>query len=383
MARCGLWIVAIEKDSFSMIHALAATDPITPEWLTEALRDADALPTGAVIAVETRANDAFNSTSAHLTLTYSADAPADAPRQLFLKRNLAQEWAIEAARDEARFYQAAARLDPRLPMIVPCYLAAYEEARGVSSLLLADVSATHAAPVTRHEQIRGDGVPDQRALDLAIAALAAFHACWWERLELGEVFPAGGWYGGGEQFAAHVERRRSEWAQFIAAEGAWFPADLRAIYEDAFARAPYAWAADFGARLAERRAVTLGHGDCYLTQFLVPRAGVAAPTYLVDFQGVAADCPAFDLTHMFAAMWTRQQRQGDDRELRCLRRYHAGLLAGGVRDYAWDDLLADYRALLAIMLFYPVWDATNGSARSYWLPKMRNIVAAYQDHCLA
>jgi Ecdysteroid kinase-like family len=366
-----------------MIRALATTDLITPEWLTEALRATGALPRGAVRTVEANENDAFNSTASHLTLTYTADAPADAPRQLFLKRNLAQEWAIEAARDEARFYQAAARLDPRPRMIVPCYLAAYEEARGASSLLLADVSATHTAPVTRDEQIRGDGVPDQRALDLAIDALAAFHACWWGRPELGEVFPAGGWYGGAEQFAAHMERRRGEWARFLAAEGAWFPADLRAIYEEAFTRAPHAWAANLGARLVERRAVTLSQGDCYLTQFLVPRAGVAAPTYLIDFQGVAADCPAFDLAHMFAAAWTRQQRQEDDRELRCLRRYHAGLLAGGVHDYSWDDLLADYRALLAIMLFYPVWDETNGSPQGYWLPKMRCLVAAYQDHCLA
>ncbi|MGH2502221.1 MAG: oxidoreductase family protein, partial [Ktedonobacterales bacterium] len=159
-------------------------------------------------------------------------------------------------------------------------------------------------------------------------------------------------------------------------------ADLRAIYEDAFTRMPYAWAADSGARLQERRAVTLSQGDCYLTQFLIPRVGVSALTYLVDFQGVAADCPAFDLTHMFAAMWTRQQRREGGRELRCLRRYHAGLLADGVHDYSWDDLLADYRALLAIMLFYPVWDETNGSPQSYWLPKLHNIVAAYQDHCL-
>ena len=365
-----------------MIEPLATTDPITPAWLTAALRAAGALPTGAVQAVETRGNDAFNSAATHLTLTYSADAPADALHSLFLKRNLAVEWATEAARDEARFYQAVARLTPRPPMIAPCYLAAFDEQRGVSSLLLADVSATHAAPVTRDEQIRGDGVPDQRALDLAVDTLAAFHACWWERPELGETFPGGGWYGGAEQFAAHMERRRDEWARFIAAEGDWFPADLRAVYEDAFTRLPSAWATAFGARLAQRRAVTLGHGDCYLTQFLVPRAGVSAPTYLVDFQGVTADCPAFDLTHMFAAMWSREQRQEGDREQRCLRRYHAGLLAGGVRDYAWDDLLADYRALLAFMLFYPVWDETNGSPHSYWLPKMRNIVAAWQDHCL-
>jgi hypothetical protein len=34
------------------------------------------------------------------------------------------------------------------------------------------------------------------------------------------------------------------------------------------------------------------------------------------------------------------------------------------------------------MLFYPIWDETNVSARSYWLPKLRNVVAAYQDYCL-
>lgn len=365
-----------------MLNALAMHDPVTPEWLTEALREADVLPTGAVVAVATRANDAFNSAAVHLALTYSADAPADAPRVLFLKRNLASDWAVEAARDETRFYQAVARLDPRPAMVVPCYLAAYDERRGVSSLLLADVTATHTSPLTRADLLAGDSVPDEAALELAIDTLAAFHAAWWGRPELGGEFPGGGWYGGAAQFAAHVVRRRGEWERFIAAEGDWFPAELRAVYEDAFARLPYAWAVDFGERLAARRGLTLGHGDCYLSQFLVPRPGIVAPTYLIDFQGVTADCPAFDLAHMFAAFWTRAQRQEGDREQRCLRRYHAGLRAGGVRDYTWDDLLADYRALLAIMLFYPVWDETNGSARSYWLPKMRCFVAAYQDHCL-
>jgi hypothetical protein len=365
-----------------MIHALAVTDSITPEWLTEALRAAGSLPSGAVSAVSTRDNDAFNSAATHLTLSYTADTPPDAPRSLFLKRNLAEEWAVEAARDEARFYQAVARLDPRPAMVVPCYLATCDERRGASSLLLADVSATHTPPLTRADLLAGDSVPDQAALDLAIDALAAFHAAWWERPELGGEFPGGGWYGGEEQFAAYVARRRGEWERFIAAEDGWFPADLRAVYEDAFTCLPYAWAAELGERLAARRGVTLGHGDCYLSQFLVPRPSVAAPTYLIDFQSIAADCPAFDLAHMFAAFWTRAQRQEGDRELRCLRRYHAGLLAGGVRDYGWDDLLADYRALLTIMLFYPVWDETNGSPRSYWLPKMRCLVAAYQDHCL-
>lgn len=366
-----------------MLHALAATDPITPEWLTEALRSAGALPTGAVVACEVGANDAFNSAAAHLTLIFSADAPADAPQRLFLKRNLDVEWATEAARDEVTFYQTIAALDMRPPMVIPCYLATFDAQRGASTLLLRDVSATHAPPLTRDDLLAGNGVPDDAALDQAIDALAGFHAFWWERPELGTTFPLAGWYGDAERFATHVERRRGEWARFIAAEGEWLPDDLRALYEDALARLPGVWESGLGERMTARRGLTLAQGDCYLTQFLIPRAGVSAPTYLIDFQGIGADQPPFDLLHMLVNAWTREQRQRNDRELQALRRYHAGLLAGGVRDYSWDDLMASYRQILAIMLFYPVWDETNGSPRSYWLPKMRCLAAAYQDHCLA
>ncbi|HEY8326420.1 MAG TPA: hypothetical protein VIG77_18140 [Ktedonobacterales bacterium] len=371
-----------------MIHALATTDPITPEWLTEALRAAGELPTGAVSTVEARANDAFNSAAAHLTLTYSNDAPADAPRQLFLKRNLATEWAVEAGRDEALFYQAMAAHRDRLPMLIPCYVALIDEARSASTLLMPDVSATHASPLGRDDQISETAlaVPDAPALDQAIDALAGFHAAWWQRPELGQgsaapfaLYPL---YGDAAQFAAHVERRRGEWEQFIATEGAWFPADLRAIYESALTRLPLLWEEGLGERMTTRRGLTLTHGDCYLSQFLCPRSRVVAPTYLVDFQGSYANLVGEDLVHMFAFWWTREQRREGDREMRSLRRYHDGLLAGNVRDYSWNDLLAEYRRGLTLMLFFPIWDETNGSAQSYWLPKLHNIVAAYQDHCL-
>lgn len=34
---------------------------------------------------------------------------------------------------------------------------------------------------------------------------------------------------------------------------------------------------------------------------------------------------------------------------------------------------------LADMLFYPVWDQTNGSSKDYWWPKMQCLISAYQD----
>lgn len=366
-----------------MPNALAVSDPVTSEWLTLALRGAGALPIGEVVAVEARADSAFNSAAAHLTITYSDDAPADAPRALFLKRNLPIGWAIESGRDEVAFYQAMARRHDQLPMLLPCYAALVNEPRGASTLLMPDVSATHAPPLLRDDQVAGRSIPSAMTLDQAIDALAGFHAAWWERPELGGAFPIIPWYRDAEHFAAHVERRQREWERFVAAEGGWLPADLRALCEQALTRFPRLWQDGLGERIAGGRGLTLTHGDCYLTQFLCPRPGITAPTYLVDFQSAGADLPGADLVHMFAFWWTRDQRREGDREWRALRRYHASLLAGGVRDYGWDDLLADYRLALTIMLFYPIWDATNGSARSYWRPKLQNIAAAYQDYCLA
>lgn len=365
----------------AMLNALTVSDPVTSEWLTLTLRSAGALPAGEVVAVETRANSAFNSAATHLSLTYSDDAPVDAPRALFLKRNLPIDWAIESGRDEVTFYQAMA---PRhLPMILPWYVALVDGAHGASTLLMPDVSATHAPPLHRDDQIAGRSIPDATALDQAIDALAGFHAAWWKRPELGSVFPITPWYRDAEHFAAHAARRQREWERFIAAEGAWFPAELRAFYEREIARFSQLWENGLGERITTRRGLTLTHGDCYLTQFLCPRPGIIAPTYIVDFQSSGADLPGGDLTHMFAFWWTREQRREGDREQRALRRYYDGLLANGVRDYTWDDLLTTYRLALTIMLFYPIWDETNGSPRSYWLPKLENISAAYQDHCLA
>ncbi len=365
-----------------MLNALTVDDPVTPEWLTLALRGAGFLPTGEAVVVEMRANSAFNSSAAHLAVTYSDDEPADAPRALFLKRNLQVDWAIEAGRDEVIFYRAMAPRSERLPMLLPCYAALVDKARGASTLLMPDVSATHAPPLLRDDQIVGRSIPSATALDQAIDALAAFHAAWWESPELGDAFPIIPWYRDAEHFTAHVARRQREWERFIAAEGGWFPADLRGFYEREIARFPRLWENGLGERITSRSGLTLTHGDCYLTQFLCPRPGVAAPTYLVDFQSAGADLPGGDLVHMFAFCWTREQRQEGGREARALRRYHDGLLACGVRGYTWDDLLITYRLALTIMLFYPIWDETNGSPRDYWLPKLQNIVAAYQDQSL-
>jgi hypothetical protein len=362
-----------------MPHVLPAAAPVTAEWLTDVLREAGALPRGAVAMVTSRANAAFNSAALHLDATYTPDAPAAAPTLLFLKRNIATEWARASGQSEVAFYQLVAAQASHLPMIVRCLAAAYDETTRDSFCLLLDVSSTHEAPVTRDDLLAHRAVPAEARLDAIIDALAGFHAFWWQHPALGsgaaEVTP---WYRDAAHFQAHVERRRREWAAFLAAEGAWFPSDLRALYERVVEHLPDLWEPYLAPRMATLAHLTLCHGDCYLSQFLCPRgAPSSGPTYLIDWQGGGTDFAAFDLVHLFAFFWTPAQRQAH--EARLLRRYHQALVAHGVRDYAWDDLLTDYRLLLTILLLYPIWDQTNGSRHDYWWPKVQGIAATYRE----
>ena len=74
-----------------------------------------------------------------------------------------------------------------------------------------------------------------------------------------------------------------------------------------------------------------------------------------------------------------QESAQSQREQQILRRYHAMLQAQGVRDYAWGDLLTDYRTGLIYWLLVPVQDRYGGAGKDYWWPKMQCLVAAFRE----
>ena len=86
-----------------------------------------------------------------------------------------------------------------------------------------------------------------------------------------------------------------------------------------------------------------------------------------------------DLVFLLAAFWTPEQRRAGGREERMLHVYLDALGRHGVTGYTWNDLVAHYRISLVCMLFYPAWDAVNGSSRDYWEPKLRSLVSAAED----
>ncbi len=356
-------------------------DQLSPKWVTDVLRQSGVLPVGSALRVDEHANPAFNSTARHLSVAYSHDAPANAPRRLFFKRNLPEPWAVRAGAREVAFYQIAATMADRLPMLATCYSAAYDAASGDSWLLLRDVSESHVAPVTREQSMAGMGIPSDEQLSAIVAALAGLHAAWWQHPALGTGhLLVSEWYRDEEGFAASHRQFSDEWRALRERESDALPDEIRTLYDAALAALPRIWERLLAERMAARRHLTLSHGDCYLSQFLCPLPGSSDQnTYLIDFQGASGDLPAMDLVFLFAAFWTPEQRHEGDREQRLLRAYLDALDKMGVHNYRWDDLVADYRIALAFMIFYPVWDAINGSSGDYWKPKLRCLTSAAED----
>lgn len=162
---------SLRKDSY-MTGYITSGDEITTSWLTAILRQDGLLAQGEVVSFEHRDSGAFNSQTSFLTLAYSNEAPLDLPMHMVLKLNQNEE-----GTDEIRFYQQVAALPDHPPIIVPCYVAAYDEQSGSSYLLLQDLSETHAPPITRDQQIGlVEGVPTPQAIEGVVDSLARLHA---------------------------------------------------------------------------------------------------------------------------------------------------------------------------------------------------------------
>jgi thiamine kinase-like enzyme len=359
-----------------MHTVLTGVEQATPDWLTALLRERDVLRHGRVVSVRNRATTSINSLSYHLELGYSDDAPADAPRRLFLKMSKEPEW----GKEEVEFYRFVQDKRAGLPMLVPCYDAVYSVDDGNSHIVLNDLSATHVTPVTRPQLLAGDTMPSQEHLEQMVDAIAGFHAYWWEHPQLGKGFGRLRTQLDGEDaYKQYTERREREWAIFLKTAGHLIPAETRELYEKVLSHFGALWDLYLADRFGPMRAVTLSNGDCYFIQFLCPKMLEESSTYLIDFDSVSANLPAYDLVYMFATFWTSDQRKERGREENLLRRYHHALQAHGVSGYSWDALLADYRLCVLYMIFDPVWDQTSGASEAYWLPKLRCLTGAFMD----
>ena len=346
-----------------MTNFIAHLDEITDQWLSDTLGE-------PVQIVDRRANSAFNSAIVYLTIQRDS---ATIPERLIVKLN-----DQGAGEFEIKFYQLMAAQPMPLAMLPRTIACAYDNGR--SYIVQEDLSATHVTSVTRDDVLAGRGMPSEDHLQQMTEVIARLHGYWWEHPDLQNgPIPIRPWYCNEAEFRAHVQRREREWVAFTAKVDD-FPNDLHQFYTTLLARLPHLWERYLKDRITTFRHLTLSNGDCYFAQFLCPNAGAANQrAYIVDFQEASVNYGAFDLVFMFAIFWTPEQRHDTNRENRLLRRYHEILVEQGITGYTWDQLQQDYRLMLTLIVFFPIFDAVSGASHDYWWPKMQTLVANFHD----
>ena len=73
---------------------------------------------------------------------------------------------------------------------------------------------------------------------------------------------------------------------------------------------------------------------------------------IIDWQLMSRGRGPYDVAYFMSQSIGVEQRRETERAL--VKRYHDGLLAGGVRDYSFDDCFEDYRLACLWCVMYPV-----------------------------
>ena len=317
-----------------------------------------------------REGDAFNSEVWFVTVLYQDDSS----QRLLVKRNLNGHGEFEQ-----RLYAFVLTSGQQMASLPICHYARYDAQRGISALVLEDLSATHRAPVGRHENIAGVAEIADRVWDSMLEALAQFHAHWWDSPHIGTAqgsFPIRSWFNDEMAYTAFLDRKGQEFALFRQYTVGTGYAELLPMFAELFERLPGLWEQRISRRIRSKRNIVLSQGDCFLGQFLVPRSEGGGQTKLVDFQEASANTPAFDLGYMLSFFPPANQR--DTRH--SLQQYHSHLPGSITAGYALADLLDDYRWILCLLVLVPIWDASyQGPADSYWGPKLRNVLRDFQS----
>jgi len=333
-----------------------------PARLTAALRSAGALGRGHVrdVAVESARNTIL-SRIIRLRLSYEGDA-AGAPRSLIFKTGLPErlnaEW--RGGRDEVAFYQriAGAMAAPLTPR---CFDAAWDGETNAWHLLLEDLTDTHQVAT---EWPIPPMVADSRRM---IAALARFHAAWWDDPRLGVSI--GTWQDPGE---AQLKAFADKFAQFADRLGDRMSPERRETYEQLIAAGPR-----LNARYRTHRNMTILHGDAHIWNVFVPRDEASDDVRYFDWDSWRLDVATDDLAYMMALHWYPEHRRRCERAL--LDRYHTELLAHGVAGYDRRALDDDYRLSVLWQMTTPVWQAAIKIPPWVWWPHLERIFAAIDD----
>lgn len=307
-------------------------DDLTVEWLTDALASTGTLVEGHITSCETQplvSDKGLTGSIARVRLTYDRDV-LDAPRSLIAKfsaldpEDRALIHGMGFYEREVRFYQELAGQSPlRIPR---CYFSALDPAEGWAVLLLEDLAAARNG-----NWVAGCSLAEA---ELAVNALAPFHAAWWQHPQLEqEPWVALRSFVSVEQAPAMFE---GTWGPFLAACGA--PVAEAILQVGAWLKQ---YLAPLGAYLYQQSPYTLIHNDFQADNLFFAGAGPSQALIVIDWQLVTRGRAVLDVASFLAGHLEPSDRR--THELRLLRGYHALLADNGVRDYTFEQCWDDYR----------------------------------------
>ena len=318
-------------------------EEFTPDWVTNALRSSETLGDESVTAVETTTvgeGAGFLGSLARLTLTYD-EAPAGAPRtvvakfpaQVEINRGLAVQYQVYQR--EARFFNEIKRTITAMPTPEAFY-ADIDEATGNGVILLEDLDGK----LRVGDQLAGASLKEAEQLMTQIADL---HATWWGRADEDTIswVPAFD----GPVWAMTAQTLPSLWPTYQQDSGHLLLPGMADIIERTWEGLPW-----LGQQLS-RGPMTLVHGDYRMDNMFFPKQE-GDPITIIDWQLMSRGRGPYDVAYFMSQSIDVELRREHERAL--VRRYHDGLVAGGVADYSFDDCFEDYRLASLWCVMYPV-----------------------------
>ena len=336
-------------------------EAITPQWLTNHLRESGHLAQGAVESIDFGETiDTKASFATPITVSYIPGSSESAPRWLFFKRTRPNTyWGLAA---EVIFYKEFAAEAEGLA-IPRHYFAFADHEQQVCALIQEDVSFSHerlAIPLPPDR-------PTTKEWEQVVDELVKLHVHWWNHPLLAErlVDEQGGPLNMAHAATIDVIQRygRQMAERFPSVVANWGDAlspEWKAVCE----RVIGIWPELLSRRINSGLGLTMIHGDYHLWNIFFPRANkpdtpVSCTVPLIlDWETFKRGVGVYDLAYLLIGSGHRKQQ-----EQPMLKRYHDGILEAGINNYTWASCEADYRLSIIACLFPPLkWERIEALA---------------------